>query len=80
MSQVTVTTATLPVTVVCPRALLIPVTATLASTSVSQITLGQHDMVLPLQLISRGTMRGSAGPTTMLQQHPPQSQMPSQAY
>ena len=55
-------------------------TATMDPTSVALTTLGQHDVVLPLQLIQRDTMRGSVGLTTMLQQQQSQSQMPSQAY
>ena len=42
-------------------------------------TLGQHELVLPPQLILRDTMRGSAK-LTILQLQQPQSQMPSQVY
>ena len=67
--SMTTTTNTPPVTVVCPGALLIMITVLLALTSVGQITLGQHDVVLQPQLIQRDTVRGSAGLTNMPQQH-----------
>ena len=67
-----------PVTVLCSGALLIGTTITMALTSVGQTVLAQHDVVLPLQLILRGKVRGSVGLTNM--PHQPQSQMPSQTY
>ena len=76
MSQVTVTTTTPPVTVVCSRVSLITMMVTLAPTSVGQITLGLHDMVLLQQFIPRDTLWGSAVP----QQQNPQLKIPSQAY
>ena len=79
MSQVTVTTTTYTVTVVCSGALLFTMTAILAPTSMGQTTLGQHDVVLPTHLILRDTVRDSAGLTTMLQELL-QFQMSSQAY
>ena len=80
-SQVTVTTTTTtpPVTVVCSRAVLITVTVTLVPTSVGQTAMDQNDVVLPPQFILGDRMRASVSLTTMLQQHQPQSQMPSQA-
>ena len=43
-------------------------------------TLGQLDVVLPLQMILRVIVRGSAGLTTLPQQQQPQSQILSQTY
>ena len=65
------------VTFVHSGATLITMMVMLATISVGQTTLVPHDVVLPPQLILRGTMRGSPGLTTMLQQHQSQSQMPS---
>ena len=79
LSQITMTTTTPSMTIVCSGALLITMMVTLASTSVGKITWGQQDVSLPPQLILRDTLRCSAGLTNMLQQHP-ESQMPSQGY
>ena len=56
----TTTNTTLPVTVVCYGA---PLTVTLASTSVGSKR-AQHDMVLPMQMILRDTMRDSFDTTS----------------
>ena len=74
MSQVTMTTTTSPVTVVCSGAMLITVMVILAPTSVGQTALGQHDVVLPPQLILRDTLSDSAGLAIMPQHHLLQSQ------
>ena len=78
MCPVTTTTATTPQTVVCSRASTITTTLTIASTSVGLAALGEHDVVLTLQMILRDTMRGSGGLATVQQQQQPQSHMPSQ--
>ena len=92
MSQVTVTTTTAPVTVVCYWAITMTVTLVTTTvdlpalgqhdvhTSMDVTKLGQHDVVLPPQLILRDSMRGSVGLATVSKQQQPQSQMPSQAY
>ena len=80
MSEVPVTTTTLPVAVVYPGEMFISMTVMLAATSLCQTTSGQHDVVLPPQLIPRDMVRSSACLTSMLQQQPPQSQMPYQVY
>ena len=75
------TTATIPpVTVTCSRVSLLTTTVTLAPTFVDQTKLGQHDVALLPQLISRDTLRGFVGLTTMPQQQQPWSQIPSQAH
>ena len=79
MFQVSVTTTTLPVAVVCSRGLLITMVVMLAPFSVDQTTLGQHDLLLLAQLILRHTIRVLLAPT-MQQQQQPQSQIPSQTY
>ena len=58
ISQVTVTTTTTTpsVTVVSSRASLITMMVTHAPPSMGYTTSGQHDVVLPPQLILRGTM------------------------
>ena len=78
ISQVTATTTTPPVTVVCSRT--ISMTVTLVPTAVDLTAFGQHDVVLPPQLILRNTVRGSVCLTTVPQQQQSQSQIPSQAY
>ena len=72
MSQatMTMTTITLPVSAVCCGTSLITVMAKLAPTSVSQITLGQQDVILQQELILKDTSRGSAGLSNMPQQQP----------
>ena len=82
MSQVTVITTitTSPVTVVWSGSSPITTTVMIAPTSVGLPTSGKHDVVLPLQLILRATMKWSGGLTTMPQQWQHQSQLPSQAY
>ena len=52
---------------------------TMASISVCLPASGQHDVVLPAQLIMRDRVRGSVGLATVPQQQQPQSQMHSQA-
>ena len=80
MSQVTMTTTTQPVTVVCFGASLIAIMVTPAPTSVGQMTLGQQNVVLGAQLILRDSVRGSADLTHLLQQPHTQSQISFQAY
>ena len=80
MFQVTATTITEPVTVVCTRASLITMTVTVVPNSVGLAASGQHNVVLPPQLILRETMRGSLEHTVVLQQQQPPSQKPCQAY
>ena len=80
MPPVTATTTTSAVKVVCSRASLITMTVTITPTSVDLAAVGQHDMILPTQLILMNTMMGSVDLTTVLQQQQSQSQMPSQAY
>ena len=78
MSQVTATPTTAPMTIVCTRASSISVTATMASMTVGLAASGQYDVVLILQLIPCGTIRGYVGLlTTVPQQQQPQPQMPS---
>ena len=81
MSHVTVTTTTTttPVTVVCDGASTITMAGKMAPNSVGLTTSSQHDVVLPLQLILRDTIRVSVGLTTVLQQQL-QSQRPSQVH
>ena len=67
-STATATTTTSLATVVCSRALPITMTVTMAPISVGLAALGQYDMVLPLHLILRDTVRNSAGLDTVLQQ------------
>ena len=62
----TTTTTTPSVTVVCSRTLLITTVIMLAPTSVDQIPLGQHDVVLLPQMIIRDRMGGSVGLTTVM--------------
>ena len=69
MSQVTATTTTPPLKVVCSKSSLITMTVMKAS--------GQCYVVLPPKLIPRDTVRGSIGLTTVLQWQEPQSQIPS---
>ena len=64
-------------TLVCLRASSITMTVTMAPTG-GLTMLGQHDMVLHLQLILSDTMRHYVGLITLSQQQP-QSQIPSQA-
>ena len=52
----------------------------MTSTSAGLTAKGQHDVVLPPQLILRDMMRGCVGLITVLQKQQSQSQMPSQAY
>ena len=52
----------------------------MAPSSGGLAALGQHDVVMPPQLILRDTFRASIGLTTVLQQQQPQSQMFSQTY
>ena len=66
MSQVIVTTTTPPVTVVA-SASTPAVTVRMASTSMGLAASDQHDMVLPLSLILRDTIRGTIGLTTVMQ-------------
>ena len=82
ISQVSVTTtSTTPyVTVVWSSASPFTMTITVASTSVGLTTFGQHDVVLPPELIPRDTMWDSVGLTIEPQQQQQQSQMFSQAY
>ena len=77
--QVTVSTTTPPVTVVCSRTSPTTVTVRMAPTSVDSVASGLHDVVVPPQLILRNT-GGSVDLTTVLQQKQYKSQMPSQAY
>ena len=81
MSQVTVTTTTIthPVTVVFSIASPITMTILRDPSSVGLPTSGQHDVVLPLQVILWDTVRGSIGLSTMPQQQP-QSQTPFYVY
>ena len=75
MSDVTLTTTTPPVIVLCSDALITNLTVTIAPTSVGLLaTLGQHSAVLLPPLIPRDTMRGVVGLATVPQQHP-QSQI-----
>ena len=67
VSQVTATTATPPVTVVCSGALPITLTVTIAPISVGLAASGQYDVVLSPKLILRDTMRGSVGLATVPQ-------------
>ena len=79
MSQVTVTTTTLPVKVVWSGALIRIMTDSIDSTSVGlAAALGQHYMVLLPPLIPRVTLRGVVGITTVLQLQL-QSKIPYQA-
>ena len=81
MSQVTVTTTTTTAAVtVCSRVIFKTMMVMLSSNSLGKTMSGQHDVVWPLQLILKDTVRGSVGLTTMLQQQQSQSQIPSQAY
>ena len=94
MSQVTVTTSTPPVTIVCSSTSLITLTVTVASTAVDLVTLGQHyihtavdlaasgqhGVVQPPPFILRDTVRSSVDLATVPQQQQPQSYMPFQAY
>ena len=66
--------------VVFSGTLLITMVLMLDPTSVGKKTSGQYDMILPAELMPRGTIRSSTGLTTMLQQQQCQSQVPSQAY
>ena len=78
MSQVTVTTTTPPVTVMCSSALSTSTTFTVVLTSIGlAAALGQHDVVLSPSLISR--LRGIVGLTIVPKQQP-QCQVASQAY
>ena len=52
----------------------------LVPTSVGQRTLGEHDVDLMPQFISRNRLKGSFCLATMLHTQQPQCQMPSQAY
>ena len=79
-SQVTLTTATPPVTVACPRTTSITATVIMTVIFVSLAGFGQHGVVLLPQLILRDTIRGSVGLTTVPQQQPCMLQMPSKAY
>ena len=78
MSQVTATTTTPLMTVVCSRAFPISTTVKMALTFVGLEPLGQHDVVLPPQLILTEKMKDSIRITTVLPQQQPQSQKPSQ--
>ena len=83
MSQVTAvptTTTTPPVTIMCSSGLSITTTVTVAPTTGYLAIFGQHDVVLPPQLILRDTMRGSVGLANVLKQQQPQSHMPSEAH
>ena len=68
ISPVNATTTTPPVTVVFSRASPITITVTMALTSMGLATSGQHDVVLPPQLILRDALRGSVGLVTVLMQ------------
>ena len=61
MSPVTATTTSPPVTVVCSRASSINMTVTMDPPFVHVAASGQHDVVLPPQLIPRDKMRGYVG-------------------
>ena len=74
------TTTTTLLAAVCSMALPITTIVTRAPTSVGLAASGQHDGVLPPQLMMRHKMRSSVGLTTVLQQQQPPSQMPPQAY
>ena len=77
-SATTATTTTSPVTVVCSGTLPVPMAVTMASTLMElPATLGQHDVVLPLPPMLRGTR--DVGLATVPQQQP-QCQMLLQAY
>ena len=52
----------------------------LAPNSVGQTTLGQHDVVLPPQLILRDILKEPPDLTTLTKEQQPQSQLSSQAY
>ena len=52
----------------------------MAPTSVGLAEWGQHDVVLPPQVIPRDTMRGFVGLAMVPQQQQPQFQMPSQVF
>ena len=80
MSPVTATTTTSPVTVSCSRESPITMTVTVAPISMDLAALGQHDVVLPPQLVPGDKMLGSVSLTTVLQQQSPQSQMPYETY
>ena len=75
MSPVIATMTAPPMAVVYSRPSLITMNVTRGPTSVGSAPLGEHDVVLPPQLIQRDTMMGSVGLATQQQ---PQSQMPSQ--
>ena len=65
---------------VCCGASLVIVMVTLTPTSLGQISSGQQELALWPQFILRDILRYSAGLTCVLQQHLPQSWVPSQVY
>ena len=80
MSDVTVSTANSPVTVVFYRALTTTMTVTIGPTTIRlSAALGQHYVVLLPPLIPRDKVSCVFCLTTVPQQHP-QSQLPDQAY
>ena len=77
---VTSTTTSQSMTVMCSSATPSTMTVMMTPTSMGLTALGQHDVVLPPQLILRDTMRVSVDLATMPQQQLPQSQILSYAY
>ena len=68
MSDVTVTTTTPHVTVICSSVLTLATTVAVHRISVGlAVASGQHDVVLPPPLILRDTMRGVIGISIVLQ-------------
>ena len=69
--NVTTTSTTPPVIVVCSRALSITTTITMAPTTLHLAVSGQYDVVLLPQLILRDTVKGSVSLTIVPQQQQP---------